>query len=71
MRDDYLKIRTHNYSKLICKKLRELAGLANEHELSRVQEDDFLIYRAVKLGFLSREEVPEKVAEAILLDRPV
>ena len=30
-------------------------------------EDDFLVCRAVKLGFLSREEVPEKVAEAILL----
>jgi hypothetical protein len=28
-------------------------------------EDDFLVCRAVKLGFLSREEVPEKVAEAI------
>jgi hypothetical protein len=34
-------------------------------------EDDFLVCRAVKLGFLSREEVPEKVAEAILLDKPV
>jgi len=34
-------------------------------------EDDFLVGRAVKLGFLSREDVPEKVAEAILLDRPV
>ncbi|MBC8199464.1 MAG: hypothetical protein H8E80_05395 [Desulfobacteraceae bacterium] len=30
-------------------------------------EDDFLVCRAVKLGFLSREEVPEKVAEAINL----
>ena len=26
-------------------------------------EDDFLVCRAVKLGFLSREKVPEKVAE--------
>ena len=34
-------------------------------------EDDFLVCRAVKLGFLSREEVPEKVAEAILLGKPV
>ena len=58
---------THNYSKPIRKKLRELAGLAHERELSRVQEDDFLVCRAVKLGFLSREEVPEKVAEAINL----
>ena len=57
---------THNYSKPTRKKLRELAGLAHERELSRVQEDDFLVYRVVKLGFLSREEVPEKVAETIL-----
>ena len=104
---------THNYSKLIRKKLRELAGLAHERELSRAletldshfarwrrqeidcfelndrihsfhqktsrelwktyssMEDDFLVCRAVKLDFLSREEVPEKVAEAILLDRSV
>jgi flagellar motility protein MotE (MotC chaperone) len=34
-------------------------------------EDDFLVCRAVKLGFLSKEDVPEKVAKAILLDRPV
>jgi hypothetical protein len=32
-------------------------------------EDDFLVCRAVKLGFLSKEDVPEKVAEAILLGR--
>ena len=31
-------------------------------------EDNLLVCRAVKLGFLHREEVPEKVAEAILLD---
>ena len=30
-------------------------------------EDDFLVCRAVKLGFLSKEDVPEKVAEAINL----
>jgi hypothetical protein len=30
-------------------------------------EDDFLVCRAVKLDFLSREEVPEKVVEAINL----
>ena len=29
-------------------------------------EDDFLVCRAVKLGFLSKEDLPEKVAEAIL-----
>ena len=29
---------TDNYSKLICKKLRELAGLAHKHELSRALE---------------------------------
>jgi len=34
-------------------------------------EDDFLVCRAVKLGFLSKEDVPEKVAEGIFLDRPV
>jgi len=104
---------THQYAKSIRKKLRELAGLAHERELSMAMEtldkhfaqwrrqeidcfelndrihrfhqntsselwktyssmeDDFLVCRAVKLGFLSREEVPEKVAEAILLDRPV
>ncbi|MCK4467324.1 MAG: hypothetical protein KAU60_03115 [Desulfobacterales bacterium] len=28
-------------------------------------DDDLLVCRAVKLGFLSREDVPEKVAEAI------
>ncbi|MBL7196115.1 MAG: hypothetical protein ISS64_07460 [Desulfobacterales bacterium] len=28
-------------------------------------EDDFLVCRAVKLGFLSKEDVPEKVAGAI------
>jgi hypothetical protein len=28
-------------------------------------EDDFLVCRAVELGFLSKEDVPEKVAEAI------
>jgi len=103
----------HHHSKSIRKKLRELAGLAHERELSRAletldshfirwrrqeidcfelndrihsfhqktsrelwetyssMEDDFLVRRALKLGFLSREEVPEKVAEAILLDRPV
>jgi len=98
------------YEKTIRKKLRELACLAHERELSRdletldshftqwrrqeidcfelndrihsfhqktsrelwetysSMEDDFLVCRAVKLGFLSRKEVPEKVAEAILLD---
>ena len=34
-------------------------------------ENDLLVYRAVNLGFLSKEDVPEKVAEAILLDRHV
>ena len=34
-------------------------------------EDDFLVCRAVKLGFLSKEDVPEKLAEAILLDSSV
>ena len=100
---------THNYSKLIRKKLRELLGFAHERELSSAlealdshftqwrrqeidcfelndrihsfhqktsrelwktyssMEDDFLVCRAVKLGFLSGEEIPEKVAEAILL----
>jgi hypothetical protein len=62
---------THNYPKPIRKKLQELVGLAHERELSRVQEDDFLVCRAVKLGFLSREDIPEKVAEVILLDSPV
>ena len=104
---------THQYAKPIRKKLRELAGLAHERELSRAlemldshfaqwrrqeidcfelndrihsfhqktsrelwetyssMEDDFLVCRAVKLGFLSKEDVPEKVAEAILLDRPI
>ena len=98
---------THQYEKSIRKKLRKLASLAHERELSRAletldrhftqwcrqeidcfelndqihsfhqktsrelwktyssMEDDFLVCRAVKLGFLSREEVPEKVAEAI------
>ena len=28
-------------------------------------EDDFFVCRAVKLGLLSKEDVPEKVAEAI------
>ncbi|MCG2759370.1 MAG: hypothetical protein L6263_13205 [Desulfobacteraceae bacterium] len=41
----------------------KLAGLAHECELSRVYDDDFPVCRAVKLGFLSREDVPEKVAE--------
>jgi len=101
------------YAKPIRKKLRELAGLAHERELSGAletldshfaqwrqqeidcfelndrihsfhqntsselwktyssMEDDFLVCRAVKLGFLSKEDVPEKVAEAILLDKPV
>ena len=58
---------THHHSKSIRKKLRELAGLAHERELSRVQEDDYLVCRAVNLGFLSRKDVPEKVAEAINL----
>ena len=62
---------THHYLKPIRKKLRELVGFAHERELSRVQDDDFLVCRAVKLDFLSREDVSEKVAEAILLDRPV
>jgi hypothetical protein len=104
---------THKYLKLIRKKLRELAGLAHERELSRIletldchftrwrrqeincfelndlihsfhqktsrelwktyssMEDDFLVCRAVKLGFLSKEDVPDKVAEVILLDRAV
>ena len=98
---------THNYSKSIRKKLRELAGLAHERELRKAMEtldshftqwcrqeidcfelndrihrfhqntsrelwktyssmeDNFLVCRAVKLGFLSKEDVPEKVAEAI------
>ncbi len=30
-------------------------------------EDNFLVCRAVKLGILSKEDVPEKVAEAINL----
>ena len=102
---------THHYSKPIRKKLRELASLAHERELSSTletldrhfaqwrrqeidcfdlndrihsfhqktsselwktyssMEDDFLVCRAVDLGFLSKEDVPEKVAEAILLDR--
>jgi hypothetical protein len=62
---------TYEYAKAIRKKLRELARRAHERELSSAQEDDFLVCRAVKLGFLSREDVPEKVAEAILLNRPV
>ncbi|MEA3414624.1 MAG: hypothetical protein U9R02_00435 [Thermodesulfobacteriota bacterium] len=57
---------THNYSKPTRKKLRELADLAHESELSRAYDGDLLVCRAVKLGFLSREEVPEKVAKAIL-----
>ena len=57
---------THQYAKSIRKKLRELAGLAPERELSRAYDDDLLVYKVVKLGFLSREEVQEKVAEAIL-----
>ena len=99
---------TLQYAKTIRKKLRELAGLAHERELSGAletldnhftrwrrqeidcfelndrihsfhqnisselwktyssMEDDFLVCRAVKLGFLSKEDVPEKVAEAIL-----
>lgn len=97
----------HQYEKLIRKKLRELAGLAYERELSSAletldchftrwrrqeidcfelndrihsfhqktsreiwktyssMEDDFLVCRAVNLGFLSKEDVPEKVTEAI------
>ena len=104
---------THPYAKSIRKKLRELAGLAHERELSRAMEtldshfaqwrqqdidcfelndrihrfhqntsselwktyssmeNDFLVCRAVNLGFLSKEDVQEKVAEAILLDTPV
>ena len=104
---------TLQYAKIIRKKLRELADLAHERELSSAMEtldchftrwrrqeincfelndrihsfhqkisrelwktyssieDDFLVCRAVKLGFLSKEDVPEKVAKAILLDRPV
>ncbi|MEA3415451.1 MAG: hypothetical protein U9R02_04730 [Thermodesulfobacteriota bacterium] len=99
---------THNYSKLLRKKLRDLAGFAHERELRKAMEtldsrfarwrrqeidcfdlndrihsfhqktshelwktyfsmeDDFLVGRAVKLGFLSKEEVPEKVAEVLL-----
>jgi len=34
-------------------------------------EDDLIVYKAVNLSFLSNEDVPEKVAEAILLDRHV
>ncbi len=41
---------THQYAKTICKKLRELAGLAHERELSRAQDDDLLVCRAVKLA---------------------
>jgi hypothetical protein len=90
---------THEYAKSIRKKLRELAGLAHERELTRAletldshfaqwrrqeidcfelndrihsfhqktscelwetyssMEDDFLVCRAVKLGFLSRYEI--------------
>jgi|LGVE01.1.fsa_nt_gb hypothetical protein len=40
---------THHYSKPIRNKLRELAGLAHERELSRAYDDDLLVYRAVKL----------------------
>jgi hypothetical protein len=100
---------THQYAKTIRKKLRELAGLAHERELSRAMEtldsyfvrwhrqeidcfelndqihsfhqktsqelwkthssmeDNFLVCRAVKLGILSKEDVAEKVAEAINL----
>jgi hypothetical protein len=100
---------THNYSKLIRKKLRELAGIAHKRELNRAlgtldshftqwrlqeidcfelndrihrfhqntsselwktyssMENDFLVCRAVKLGFLSKEDVPEKEADAILV----
>ncbi|MBU4389122.1 MAG: hypothetical protein KKB23_06245 [Proteobacteria bacterium] len=99
---------THQHAKSIRKKLRELAGLAHERELSSVletldshfirwrrqeidcfelndrihsfhqktsrelwetyssMEDDFLVCRALNLGFLSKEDLPEKVAEAIL-----
>ena len=104
---------THQHAKTIRKKLRELASLAHERELSSAletldshfarwrrqeidcfelndrihsfhqktsqelwktyssMEDNFLVCRAVKLGILSKEDVPEKVAEAILLDKPV
>jgi flagellar motility protein MotE (MotC chaperone) len=100
---------THRYAKSIRKKLRELAVLAHERELSGAletldshfaqwrrqeidcfelndrihsfhqktsrelwktyssMEDDFLVCRAVKLEFLPREKIPEKVAEAINL----
>ncbi len=51
------------YAKSIRKKLQELARFAHERELSRVQEDDFLVCRAVKLGFLSKEDVLETVTE--------
>ena len=92
---------THHYSKLIRKKLRELAGLAHKRELNMAletldshftqwrrqgidcfelndrihsfhqktsrelwktyssMEDDFLVCRAVKLGFLSRGRLRE------------
>ena len=101
---------THQHAKSIRKKLRELAGLAHERELSSTletlgshftqwrrqeidcfelndrihnfhqktscelwktyssMEDDFLVCRAVNLGFLSKEDVPEKVAEILLLE---
>ena len=87
---------THNYSKLIGKKLRELTGLAHERELSSALEtldchftrwhrqeiDCFELNdrihsfhqktsRELWKTYSSREEVPEKVSEAILLDRPV
>ena len=42
---------THHYSKPIRKKLQELVGLAHERELGNAMEDDFLVCRAVKLGF--------------------
>ena len=100
---------TPQHAKPIRKKLRDLAGLAHERELSRAigtldsyftqwrrqeidcfelndqihrfhqktsrelwktyssMEDDYLVRRAVDLGFLSKEDVPEKVAEAINL----
>ena len=58
---------THNYSKPTRKKLRELAGLAYERELSRVQEDDLLVCRAVKLGFLSGYEIANFIGRIVFL----
>ena len=51
---------THQYAKPVRKKLRKLAGLAYKRELSRAQENDLLVCRAVKLGFLSKKHILQK-----------